>query len=186
MKRRGYLILSLVVAALSAAAEPALASHAGPGHWSRDGLGTAQAYFVDHTGAQWPVSTSVYRWNEATRPRSYYVTSCPSSSLHCIHVRGYNNGTAPDPSCVGAYGCTFVPVGAGNHFGNVRVYLNNTTVNTEYQHRKTTCHELGHALGLHHRSTNDSCMRQGTSPPISRFPDDHDYAGLANLYNHAN
>jgi hypothetical protein len=186
MRRRGYLVSCLVVAALGAAAEPALAGHAGPGHWSRDGLGTAQAYFVDHTGTQWPVSTSVYKWNEATRPRSYYVTSCPSSSLHCIHVRGYTNGTAPSPSCVGAYGCTFVPVGAGNHFGNVRVYLNNTTVNTAYQHRKTTCHELGHALGLGHRSTNDSCMRQGESPPISRFPDSHDFGGLANLYDHAN
>jgi hypothetical protein len=185
MKRRGFVTSCLVVAALAAAAAPAVASHQGPGHWSRQGLGTAQAYFVDHTGANWPVSTSTYKWNEAVRPRSYYVTSCPSSSLHCIHVREYTNATAPS-GCAGAFGCTFVPVGAGNHFGNVRVYLNNTTVNTAYQHRKTTCHELGHALGLDHRFTNDSCMTQGASPPISRFPDAHDFNGLAALYNHAN
>ncbi len=174
------------------AAVPAFASHAGPEHWSKDGLAHAQVYIVDLTGADWPVATVVYRWNEANsrtgaRFNVYYQTSCPSSSLHCVRVREYTNGTAPNSSCVGAYACTIRdPADANNHQTGVRVWLNNSEVNTAAQHRKTTCHEIGHVFRLTHRSTNNSCMTQGEAPPISQYPDDHDYNALYNLYNHGN
>jgi len=181
------LIASACVVLLAAAivASPAAANHGGPDHWHDQGLARAQIYFVDHTGPFWPVASSVYKWNEASGVDSYYETSCPSSSLHCVDVGNYSMwpGAVP-PACVGAYACTSTTANANHHFTSVNVYLNAATVNTDFQARKTTCHELGHALGLHHRYTNDSCMTQGEAPPISRYPDDHDFSALTSLYNH--
>jgi len=36
------------------------------------------------------------------------------------------------------------------------------------------------------RDTNASCMTQGAAPPISVYPDSHDFAELQTIYNHAN
>jgi hypothetical protein len=185
-------LVALVGMLLGLATVPALASHAGPEHWSKDGNAHAQVYIVDLTGAAWPVATVVYKWNEANsingaRFNVYYDSSCPSSSLHCVRVREYTNSTAPNSSCVGAYGCTISdPADANNHQTGVRVWLNNTTVTTAAQHRKSTCHEIGHVFRLNHRFVDGSCMEQGESPPISQYPDSHDYTGLYNLYNHGN
>ena len=97
-----------------------------------------------------------------------------------MHVREYN---AND----GNYGVTYLNW-SGSHFTSVSVYLNNRTVTNPTQHRKSTCHELGHALGLLHRSQTSSCMRQGNAVTdhISMYPDAHDFNALHALYNHAN
>lgn len=149
---------------------------------------------VDLTGPNWPVATVVYRWNEAysrkaAKVNMYYETSCPSTSLHCVRVRTYTNATAPNAGCVGAFGCTIRdPADSNNHQTGVRVWLNNSEVNTTAQHRKTTCHELGHVFRLAEKSVpdNGTCMTQGASPPISQYPDEHDYTALKNLYDHNN
>jgi hypothetical protein len=182
----------VAIAALSFAAfAPASADGVGEGpqHWAHDGLTRSQIYFVDHTGAAWPVATVTYKWNEAHGVDSYYETSCPSASLHCVNVNEYDAAHVPG-SCPGSatwYGCTVIaPIDAYNHMRSATVYLNNSTVLTAAQHRKSTCHELGHALGLNHNNTNASCMTQGASPPISQYPDQYDFDSLHNLYNHAN
>lgn len=151
----------------------------------------SQIYFVDETGAFWPVTTVTYKWNEAQGVDSFYVTSCPRSGLICPHVVEYNGASgSPDPTCNTAYGCTtrtLLP-GSAKHYGTARVYLNNATVNTATQARKTTCHELGHVLGLEHRVAgfNGSCMTQGAAPPISAYPDTHDFDQLETTYAHSN
>jgi predicted Zn-dependent protease len=66
------------------------------------------------------------------------------------------------------------------------VRLNNFTARTSTQTRKTSCHELGHVLGLAHRSTNTSCMTQGAALPIVGTTDTHDFDELFSLYHHAN
>lgn len=181
-------MLLLALGSLVAFAPSASAGHAGPDHWDHDGLLRSQIYFVDHTGPFWPVATVTYKWNEASGVDSYYETSCPNSNLNCVHVRGWGELDPVPAACVGAFGCTISQVrdNEPNHYKWARVYLNHNTVDTDAQARKTTCHELGHVLGLAHRSTNDSCMRSGASPPIDKTPDDHDFNALENLYDHTN
>ncbi|WIX92778.1 M43 family zinc metalloprotease [Amycolatopsis sp. DG1A-15b] len=151
-------------------------------HWAHNGLAHSQIYFVDHTGAKWPVTTATYKWNEAQGVDSYYESSCPGSWLHCVNVSEYN---AND----GIYGVTYFPNGwdsAGHNYEGVYVQLNNFTVTTSTQARKSTQHELGHVLGLAHRFDNSSCMTQGEAPPINSLPDAHDFDELYQIYNHGN
>lgn len=112
----------------------------------------------------------------------YRVTSCPSGENPCISVRA----STPTPRLPGAawarlrcaYGCTSRPVGISGHYYKVRERMNNSTVSTSAQHRKSTCHEIGHAIGPEHRSTDASCMKQGVSPPISQYPHNSSTAGV--------
>lgn len=164
-----------------AIAQPAGATHSLGHHWAKDGLARAQIYFVDQTGPSWPVATVTYKWNTAHGVDSYYQTSCPSSQLHCVPVREYS-------SADGNYGVTYFPNlwnSAGHNRAGVYVRLNNSTARTATQKRKTTCHELGHVLGLDHRAVNGSCLRQGAAPPIATIPDAHDFSMLTSIYNHA-
>jgi len=186
-RRHLYAVLSVVVltlVGLTAVPSPASASHLEGGHWAHDGLAHSQIYFVDHTGAFWPVTSSTYTWNQARGVDSYYVTRCPNSNLHCTDVYEFNDASQD------YYGATFLPLTDSNgHFRwNAAVYLNDATVRNSTQARKTTCHELGHVLGLDHRYTTSSCMMQGdaVAQHISRYPDAHDYDALHSLYAHTN
>jgi hypothetical protein len=179
-----FVVALLAVAGLATGAAPAVASNLEGGHWAHDGLAHSQIYFVDHTGAFWPVTSATYKWNEARGVDSYYVTRCPSSRLHCTDVYEFN-----DPSQT-FYGETFLPLTDGNgHFRwNAAVYLNDATVHNSTQARKTTCQELGHVLGLDHQYTNTTCMMQGDAIAlhISVTPNAHDFDMLHGLYAHAN
>jgi hypothetical protein len=163
----------------------AQASHYLGHHWAHNGLAHSQIYFVDHTGAKWPVTTVTYKWNLAQGVDSYYESRCPSTRLHCVHVYEVNRS---DGYWSQTYGATFFNGwnSARHNYEGVHVWLNNHTVRTAAQARKSTCHELGHVLGLAHRATNASCMRQGPSPPISQYPDSHDFGELKAIYAHAN
>lgn len=57
-------------------------------HWANNGYGHPQVYFVDHTGANWPVDVSTYTWNQAQGIDSTYVNgSCPGyGGTHCIDL----------------------------------------------------------------------------------------------------
>ncbi len=69
------------------------------------------------------------------------------------------------------------------HFTSVPIKLNSSygAGFSEARRRKTACHELGHALGLAHR-TSGSCLVRGDYPR-SR-PSRHDYDYLEQIYRH--
>ncbi len=70
-----------------------------------------------------------------------------------------------------------------SHFASLPIKLNSSygVYYSEARRRKTVCHELGHALGLAHR-TSGSCLVVGRSPRDR--PDRHDYRYLRWLYGH--
>lgn len=179
-----FLLASLAGSVL--VASPASANHDLHHHWSANGLAVNQVYFIDHTSAKYPVNQVVYEWNKAVGVNSYYIwKDCPNFSVHCVHV--YEQ-TIPETW----YGVTKFPSGWdawGHNYGGVHVILNNNMIKEAAQARKTTCHELGHALGLDHtRTENSTCMKSGfAGTVISQYPDFHDYDLLRAVYDgHAN
>lgn len=50
---------------------------------------------------------------------------------------------------------------------------------TANRHRKTSCHELGHAIGIGHATSSASCMISGNYETL--YPDADDWAPLANV-----
>ncbi|MCX4524609.1 MULTISPECIES: matrixin family metalloprotease [unclassified Streptomyces] len=176
---------AVAVALLTALLTTAPPAAAGPligGHWAKDGLARAQIYFVDHTGANWPVGGTVNEWNKASGVDSYYVTSCPGSWLHCVNVWEWND------SGDNRYGVTFYNIGANGHFTSAEVWLNSGLARNATQTRKTACHEEGHVLGLDHQFTRTSCLMSGDAVAngISVYPSADDLATLKSLYAHGN
>ena len=149
-------------------------------HWNRVGTSLAQVYFVDTTPARWPVNSSVVTWNSSSRVKSYYVTSCPNSTVNCVVVSEYSSTTD------GFYGYTqFQPVMADSN-GHIRkavsVHLNKAVNTGAADDRQTVCQETGHVLGLDHQYQPDTCMSDATHNV--KYPNTHDYNQLAAVYNH--
>jgi hypothetical protein len=61
------------------------------------------------------------------------------------------------------------------------IHLNNRYLTSSAARRKTACHELGHAVGLGHRTIGRTCMRDGFGTMYGH-PDSLDYHHLAKLY----
>jgi hypothetical protein len=171
--------------------------------WADGCCAHPQVWFVDHTGSQWPVTSSTYEWNTAHGVDSLYVwATCPGySGQYCINVSDAN------------YGCNLGYTGSA--FTGYTTYTwNPTTYYTtaaniqlnDYQglcagpggtsynlyknadgYRQMACHEMGHALGMGHNSSTDSCI----NPYIQNFsyadlPNSDDFTLIAQLYNDGN
>jgi hypothetical protein len=142
--------------------------------WRWNGFSDPQVYFRDHTPARWPVSASVSKWHEAVGIDSYWISggsSCPGSGKHCVNVYSANYGAT------GWKGSTSYQYDSSRYFidGTVKVQLNDYYSSTA-DNRGTTCHELGHALGVGHNTSTSSCMYStsisGTDP---MYPNSSDY-----------
>lgn len=125
----GIVVLAGLLVAVQS--QSASAYHAPGRHWPHEGLTHSQIYFVDYTGPNWPVSSSVYKWNEAEGVDSYYASTCPNYNLHCVNVYEYN---AADNH----YGYTAIgSIDPSNHFTSGTVHLNNYYTHNDTQFRKT-------------------------------------------------
>lgn len=92
-----------------------------------------------------------------------------------------SNSTDYPESWYGQTSCdTSVSNGLCNSSKSVR--LNNAQMSSTNQWNKTAAHEFGHVAGLGHRSTNNSCMTSGASPPISTTFDTHDVDAVNDTY----
>lgn len=186
---RGPLRVSAVallsIAMLSLIGAPAHADHGRPWHWNKNyptATAVAQAYFVDHTGPNWPVYTAVLKWD--SRPnyyRPYYREpgTCNGSLLHCIPVRAGNYGST------GWLGQTRWTQGTNNHIqhDSMDVRFNNYYSLTANQRESVACHEFGHAAGpLKEGNSTNSCMYDGNQFPLN--PSGHDFDVIVNRYDH--
>ncbi len=148
------------------------------GHkWAYGPFNDPQVYFLDHSGDSWPVTDARVDWYQAPGIDAYYrwhTAGCPGGGRHCVHVYSGNYGTA-------WYGLTEAST-SGGYFvdGSVTVKLNDqVTPNTYAARRSVACHEMGHALGLDHNGSTNSCL---SVPEFPQHPSSDDFAVLNQLY----
>lgn len=146
------------------------------GHkWDYGGFNDPQVYFLDHTGDTWPVTAAQVDWYQAPGIDAYYrwhTSGCPGGGRHCVHVYSGRYGTD-------WYGVTEATSSNG-YFGTVTVKLNEqVTPNTYAARRSVACHEMGHALGLDHNGSTNSCL---SVPEFPQHPSSDDFAVLNQLY----
>jgi hypothetical protein len=161
-------------------------------HWANNGYAHPQVYFVDHTGANWPVDVSTYTWNQAQGIDSIYqYGSCPGyTGTHCVNVTDSNAGNScwqglTTVSWNGAYNITSAKVqlndyqGGGTCNGVSVSYYKNAN-----GYRQDSCHEMGHALGMGHNSSSTNSCLYGTILNSAGLlkPDSNDFTLIAQLY----
>lgn len=179
MRRTRFGLTALFAATvLVSSAVPANASHSLGAHWNRVNTAIAQVYYIDHTGAAWPVNSSVVQWNQTSRLGVYYRTpsqGCPGSNVGCVHV--YEVNTTQN-----YYGSTSYSVNSAGHFTFAQINLNNHWSLSAVGHRHTACQEIGHAFGLAHQYASNTCMNDNRLD--TQYPNTHDYDQIRAIYNH--
>jgi hypothetical protein len=159
-----------------------------PARWGNEGLPHPQVRFDDHTSGKWHIDTAVYQWNKAQGIDSLYLrNTCPfKPGSRCVDVsdrdRGYDNGV------VGETTTPTNPIDGDLIDGQVTVVFNDFYL-TDPTYRlgptqplTTSCHELGHALGLDHNLSQKSCLYYAVDNVTT--PDADDYGLLARMYVH--
>ena len=144
----------------------------------------ASQWVIDHTGAAWPVYAAQNAWENGSNG-SYianYTTNAASCPSDCVPVTEGNFGNSG--IWQGKCGLTtYTYNSTTHHFGTITVQLNDSCNLTAAQHRTATCHELGHALGLNHNRSTDSCLYATIDNTLT--PDADDFGELNNNnYNH--
>jgi hypothetical protein len=134
--------------------------------------------FVDYSGASWPVGRAVTRWNQVSGIDSIYRPSssgCDGTPAHCVTVRSGNYGS-------GWLGQTTRTLNAaGTYYASAAVQLNDYYSGTETEKWSTSCHELGHVLGLNHNDSTGSCLYYQRVAGRSKYPNADDES-LLELY----
>lgn len=148
--------------------------------WAANGFEDPQVYFLDHTSSSWPVSTSVSSWNQAQGIDSFYrwyTQGCPAGGVHCVHVY---SGAYGSTGWTGEASWGTDSTGDYDNTANVTVKLNDSYPGTASERRNTTCHELGHALGLNHNTSTTSCLYSSRTSVLT--PNADDYSLLPRIY----
>lgn len=149
--------------------------------WLR--YGTDWVSVADRT-QPFPVNTSVANWDQGvnTVNLTYRWWDC-ASAIGCIMI-WEQNLNAPGYIVFGDATPTF---DGNGRFRGANVRLNPAAAVTAQQRQKTSTHEIGHALGLYEhpgaqQGYTGSVMGQGYSPPMSMYPDWHDFEAVNNLH----
>lgn len=152
------------------------ASHWCGHYWEYNSYNDPQVYFLDYTPSGYPVRESVAQWYRSPGIDAYYrwyTSGCPNTRVHCVPVM---RGSLDSGVFGETHWAAYAPQGPAN------VFISSTIGGTS-QARKTVCHELGHALGLGHNTSTNSCMMQGqVSLGMSLYPSSQDFEVLNRLY----
>jgi predicted Zn-dependent protease len=165
------IIIVALLASMSLVLPNAGAGHRFAGHW-RAAVTPFNVRFIDSATKSWSgvMQSAADEWSKSGVLNAVIE---PGAADRAVRICNYGYGNT------GWVGYT-VAVVKNKHFVRVAIKLNSTYLGR--RNRKVMCHEMGHGLGLGHRSTTSSCMKQGSA---SKTPDRHDYRMLERIYGHA-
>jgi hypothetical protein len=146
--------------------------------WSKNGAARPVIDFVDYSGTDWPVGRAVTEWNKTSGIDSIYRTAgagCDGAPAHCVNVYSGNYGRT---GWVGL--ATRTLNAAQTYHKKVSVKFNTYYTSNAAQRWNVACHELGHALGLHHNLSTSSCLYYKQS--AVKYPTGQDRALLERFY----
>jgi hypothetical protein len=122
----------------------------------------------------WAVKAAAERWSAGNPVEFRYTTTgCPKDS-QCVTVRQAE--LAAPAAGVTATGFS----GADIKSSNVTLDTTYGKKNNEAKRRNVVCHELGHSLGLKHRTQTSSCLTSYTAS--QKYPDATDIKNLNTMY----
>jgi predicted Zn-dependent protease len=181
-----YVALAMMVCLASLVLiAPASASHWWNGyHWPR----TSNPFVVsaiDNTAGRFTteITAAASDWSASSVLHMEVVPAC-QDWMNCVHVYSGEYGLT------GWLGATSPLRDWDGHFVSLDVRLNETYLNGSYygSRQHTTCHELGHSLGLDHQYENrkkfGTCMRSSVYGGAWDHPNAHDYEQLETIYAH--
>ena len=122
----------------------------------------------------WPVYKAAERWdNDNPIDYRYTTKACPADA-QCVTVKQAELA-AP------TVGVTTI-ARVGTDIKAVTVVLDTTfgRTNSSAKRRNVTCHELGHALGLKHRTETTTCLTSNATS--KQYPDATDIKNLNDTY----
>lgn len=123
---------------------------------------------------RWPVAAAAERWdNDNPVDFRYTTVACPAGS-QCVVVQQKELAAPTVGSAATAH--------VGSAIVSSTVILDTTfgRTNSATRRRNVVCHELGHTLGLEHRSGTSSCMTSYVTN--QRYPDKVDVKTLVAKY----
>ena len=190
---RRFVVVPLVVLAVSALAWPAGASHSWGGyHWAR----TANPFTLrlgDNVSTTWDshLRAASTDWTQSTVLDTTVVAG-QSVALLCSPRAGRAEVCSATYGPNGWLGLASVWTN-GNHITQATVKMNDfyfsmASYNTPAWRQSVMCQEIGHVFGLSHQDeihTNanlGSCMDYTNNPSTNQRPNAHDYAQLRTSY----
>jgi hypothetical protein len=133
-------------------------------------------HMMDHTGSGWPVTNVVVDWDRtwAVHPVYHWHTTY-NCTTNCVHLHNANYGNT---TWIGRAVLYF----SGIIITDALVQLNDYHADTSWERRVTTCHEMGHTLGLDHNLFKTSCMYHQARSDVTRLPASGDFRMLESIY----